>query len=175
MLDATVRESLLADTRYKEPPIQHMLLPLQRWVDNGCLSCGARRRLWRKVLKRRVTRKEKQAQTDDTRIKKISLEYTEMNVKFYTYSFKNDSILYELDNFIIINFISSIYIMCEIMSHSLSQNVIICSSLPLFRPSFAYPLLSSSTISPLLTLCFPSSSLPSSLPPMSQHSVKLLL
>ena len=28
MLDAGVRDSLLADTLYKEPRIQHMLLPL---------------------------------------------------------------------------------------------------------------------------------------------------
>lgn len=29
ILDDTVRDSLLADTRYREPRIQHMLLPFQ--------------------------------------------------------------------------------------------------------------------------------------------------
>lgn len=38
MLDAAVRDSLLADTRYREPRIQHMLLPLQCCVDAGCRS-----------------------------------------------------------------------------------------------------------------------------------------
>lgn len=37
MLEPTVRDSLLADTRYKEPRIQHMLLPLQRCRGDGCL------------------------------------------------------------------------------------------------------------------------------------------
>lgn len=37
MLEPTVRDSLLADTRYREPRIQHMLLPLQRCEGDGCL------------------------------------------------------------------------------------------------------------------------------------------
>lgn len=46
ILDATVRDSLLADTWYREPRIQQILLPLQCWVGDRCLSWGgARRRL----------------------------------------------------------------------------------------------------------------------------------
>lgn len=37
MLEPTVRDNLLADTRYKEPRIQHILLPLQPCGGDGVL------------------------------------------------------------------------------------------------------------------------------------------
>ena len=59
IFDATVRDSLLADTWYRVPWIQQILLPLQCWVGDRCLSLGgARRRLWRKLLSGRGTQKK---------------------------------------------------------------------------------------------------------------------